>query len=503
MRHLRRASLVTVAAAFLVFLGCGEDKPTDPNGQSIEALSIEIRDPRLIGPSVLGPGDSSSEECEQNQRCVIQGLTYESAVRVYCPQGPGNCGEGTFEWEALNPPPTTEPTFDPPVTELEEWSDVSIETDSTTPSGVYNFEYRPNPLGSTGTPNPATLQTHLRAMCNYKYNSCPVLEIVDTDRDTVVSKPAPDQNTAIGRRVNLLVRHKPGTGGSFGGLSNIKWNLEGHEDDHVVRGYTFTRPEGDLDRYSAGELDEEEIPLHYALPGNGYSITVEATLTRSGSSSTSRPRATATYNAAGPSTSASQIKAILNETWSIGTRPDAPGFWLSFGDPNGTAGIRDTVRATADGPDTGYVAGTQVFAWGENHEPVDSIWMTDGNELDTCVLFEDYSEQGFNNTYTWHAEDTPGVELRPQDDLVQWETVFSMYYMYRPKGDESIWVPLGMRMWGVAAQAERTGSPVPPLMGWTITLDTALILSKGTTTDFPQWEEFYAFDPEDPCPALP
>jgi len=85
-----------------------------------------------------------------------------------------------------------------------------------------------------------------------------------------------------------------------------------------------------------------------------------------------------------------------------------------------------------------------------------------------------------------YVSDSPCVQCRDGDEAVEFSIDAAMYLMYRPDGAESIWVTLGIIMWGANGKAERSSSAPNNwiLRSSQATKQTGMDLSE----EFPEWE---------------
>jgi hypothetical protein len=189
---------------------------------------------------------------------------------------------------------------------------------------------------------------------------------------------------------------------------------------------------------------------------------------------------------------------------------DLSSTWLAFGPAFPVPGIAWTFTATAPPGDSGYVAGTQLVNARTAFTPPASVPNTNGSYwLDACPLY-DVAKQagggagGANKTFLWESNDSPGINLTFASayNLVSAAATFAIYFMYRPGGSQSIWVPLGKLNWFWRGTASRTGNPLVN-HGWLGPTDAAASAAPtGTASStFPQWSQVMLPDPN--CPTLP
>lgn len=353
----------------------------------------------------------------------------------------------------------------------------------------------------------------MRIRCNLKYKSCPEIEIVDLAKgpDSVVSAPKPRQTTLIGKHVRLVVRWKSGTGtGTYGLVQSpappppYQWRISGS----VIKLYDITT--GRLDSLRQADKQADTVSYYYAGASSTNSVYAVATLVRSDNRQVSFPEATASYDAQGP-TSVTLTSTTTPQGVAVGsTGGDTSRTWLTFGDPTTVAasGINFTFAATAPAGDSGYVVGTQLAKVQTTSTPPGPFANTGGAFwLDRCPLYDNTQTgvsgpPGANKQFLWRSNDSPGTELTPDYDLVSRADNFQMYFMYRPRGPESIWVPIGKLDWFWRGTASRTGNPIIN-HGWTGPTDAASSTAPGgaPSVTFPQWGQ--VLFPGATCPTLP
>ncbi|MGH3522075.1 MAG: hypothetical protein ACRDU4_04410 [Mycobacterium sp.] len=334
------------------------------------------------------------------------------------------------------------------------------------------------------------------------YNHCPTIEIVDQERagPPVVSAPQPTQTTFIGKPMRLLARHKPGSGSGQYTLSNKLWTISGGTSARVK---SYNIASGTLSQLASGDLNKDSVSYYYVVVNNGYTAKITAKLNQGGRSFNGA--ATATYDAKGPTnvTMTSKTKSVIMDTLT----GDTSTTWLSFGDPVDTlkAGIRWTFTATAPAGDSGYVAGTQLANVQITTTPPGHFLTTAGSYwLDGCSIYATEDTVLGGGQYKWQSDDSPGVPLDTAITAASATDNFQMFFLYRPRGLNSIWVPIGkLNNWLWTGSATQTGNPAPFSHGWTGPTNPASSLnpSGGSSSTFPVWSHTYPT--QQGCPALP
>lgn len=500
---LLRIALAGVAALAVVLGGCGDDPPTEPARTADNTPMIEVRDSAAAIPSLMVDNDSTNEECNDDHACVIQDQTYHDEFRVHCPAGEGECGTGTYGWELLNPPPGTTITFNPSTTDMEQWTTLSIETDSATPTGVTQSEVNSIPLNGSPVAS-GELELPVHVVCSFHFENCPVIEIRDSAQSgaPVVSAPTGTQTTLIGRRMHLAVKHKQGSGSGSYALDDVQWTLDGMNADAIIKSYDITAPQPEVDNLSSVDLRQTKLLYYYVIVNDGYKVNVEATLEGDDVSHTAT--ATATYDVGGP-TNVSMTSTTIAAGVAVGeVAGDTSERWLRFGNAIDTAGIEFVFTATALPGDDGYVAGTQLVNVDVDSDPP-ANWPTTAGRywLDQCRLY-DSSQPAVGQTYRWESRDSPGVFLDPVFSEVEVDAQFEMYFMYRPSGSTSIWVPLGQMDWFYEGTATKTGSPTNGNHGWELDDGDASVHPTGApSSEFPEWSQALDTLPTASCPSIP
>jgi hypothetical protein len=519
-----RWRILPVAAAVGVagtFLACSDDSPSGPSGtvrpqatSHVTPINPLDRQPKRDGlvPSfvfTVPPGDSTADPCFTGEYCGVQGRAAGGVSRIFCLNGPGTCLDHHYRWSIANPPPNTTTTFNPEVTVNEQWTTFQIQTDSTTVPGTYQ-PVIVSTLDDPGSPSgPYTADTiPVRIRCNFKFNSCPQIEIVDLTKgpDSVISVPKPKQNTFIGKKVKLGIRWKQGTGTGTYSLAQVpaapppyQWSLSGS----IVKSYDITT--GTLDSLRLTDRQADTVAYYYARAASTNTVYAVGTLVRDDNRQISFPEATASYNAQGPTSvvMTSTTSSVLVGPWG----GDTADTRLAFGDPT-LPGISFRFTATAPPGDSGYVGGTQlVNSWTTSTPPSSTLTTGGAYWLDGCALYDNYQTglggpPGTGSQFLWQTQDSPNAKLTPTFDLVSAGDSARMYFMYRPKGAESIWVPIGRLDWFWQGTASRTGNPLVN-HGWTGPTNAANSASPtgAGTSVFPVWSQ--TFPTGAACPILP
>jgi hypothetical protein len=482
------------------------DANSEAASQGTSAFAVQAAKPTA---------DSTSDVCDQSGSppltCGVQGGTPATgSVVVQCVSGPCT---GSYQWSLLNPPPNTTTTFTPAITAVGEVSRYSIQTGNSTLPKVYDSQFLPAPVNGSPTPDPATIPVRVHVLCSYRLQSCPEAEIVDTLRaNLVVSSPASAQTTVIGRAVRLRVRRKAGTGTGTYTLTGGSWNGQGS----VVRNYDLQT--GQVTPLTPADLQDTLLGVYWttASASSGNVVQAAAMLLRD-DGVRSQPRAKATFVAKAP-TSVRLLAAT--QTVRVGVY-DAPGnIALSLGTQisrPSSSGMVFTFTATAPSEDQGGLAAmTQLirtqsqYTRNPNGDPNAPIFPSTNGAfwLDACPL---YPGVGFaNGTFVqadahgklkYQADDAPASLLTPNFNAVSRTDAFQAYFMYRPSGPESIWVPLGVLPWGWGGTATRTITNPDTQNLWTG--PTGPSQSAGPSSlsaSFPQWTTTL---PGAQCSALP
>jgi hypothetical protein len=511
---------VVVTAALLTFTACGDDDrealPSEPSSDAEgpvvahatpDAPSSQRRTDGGEAPDTqsgvkrFGVGtpafaitivddDSTYESCNSGEFCAIQGDSAGGTVGVQCTGSATVCATARYRPSLQNPPPATTTTFTPETLMVNQPGRISIKTDSATPARLYQPTLVFTPIGNS--PPVSTLPVKVRVLCSFKYNKCPILEILDlgqidpvTNDTPVVSAPAPQQRTLIGKPLKLLMRHKKGTGEGEHTLSNWQWNGSGT----VVKSYDLAN--GRLTPLDQNSLKASTLSLYWVKPSTPqtYSASATATLTRTSDGKVFQPPAArARYEGVGPT-----AVTMTSQTYKVRVGVYDPGNTAidsSTGEPlvDLSFGTRDSVGITfrtfrAVGPkdndgtvNRGYVAGTQLIRSspiftlvpGASYSGVEFPSTNGAYHLDNCATYFSLSIDRPDPTtaeFQWEATDAPKSTLLWIYSAVTRDDAFQMYFMYRPDAEGAIWVPIGRVDWFWWGRSERT-SFSGPNNGW-------------------------------------
>jgi hypothetical protein len=334
--------------------------------------------------------------------------------------------------------------------------------------------------------------------------------------DVVVSAPKPRQDTYIGRPLRLRLRHKAGTGTGTYTLVAGSWALYGGPEA-FVKSY-------DISTGVKTPLTETEdlstISYYYVVADNNgeYPIIADATLQRN-DGSTSAPRATARYRAAGP-TGVTLGSVLTPNGPSVGyfysptTVPNRLGLMLGDAVSDLTHGISYIFTATMPSGDNGYLAGTQLvktvgsFTLSPTASPPfprppantnGSYW------LDGCPIYGAATQAGIAGLTLWTDWDSPISDLTSKLVAASRDDAFRIFLMYRPTGPQSIWVPLGNLSWSWRGNTVRLNSDGEDILlreGWTKPMNAASSADKTgqLSSEFPIWSATVPFDGQCPTP---
>jgi hypothetical protein len=489
----------------------------------ISAGSLSLaRVPPTFAITVVG-GDTTNEVCRSGQEfCAIQGQAAGGWVAVLCANGPGTCQSGTYQWSIQTPPPKSTTTFTPDTTVTDQFARVSIQTTDSTPPDIYQVTFVPTPLNGSPPPNPLTVPGTVHVLCSFKYKTCPTIDIRDrTKGDSVVSQsePAtnpPTQTTLIGKPMKLRVS----TDTAQYDLNSAEWTLLLNDPaTDVVKNYDLhdgVRTE--LTPFNGrDDPNALSVSYYYVVARNGYQIKAEAELTRKGNPNrVFRPAAVTKYNAKGPTNVTLGAEATTVVVGLYSTEPPRNKQGLSLGNElAGTLsyGIHWTFTATA--PDTdGYVTGTQLISSQSTYTPYPrdtlEVFQSTGGafRLDACNTYRGADPRfgrtphPSNGQYTYVAYDAPVGFLYPDFNLLTRADTLQMFFMYRPGGSESIWVPVGVYSWGWGGTATRLNPQDTTSNVWTLASSHQSTPGVGKVAPtFPVWFDILYPDPG--CPALP
>ena len=130
-------------------------------------------------------------------------------------------------------------------------------------------------------------------------------------------------------------------------------------------------------------------------------------------------------------------------------------------------GIRWTFRAHAPDNGSGQIVGAQLINMTncvqERRDAPEACSGTAGYELDNQFFYADPVSIAANRDATWSSDDTPQSRLTGRTAIsIRRNDGFHTYLMYRPSGNDSIWVTLGRLDWAWSGRAERVGEPPRP-----------------------------------------
>lgn len=536
-RFLRLVPVEAAVFVVLILAACDDDghsrMPSEPSGKGDQALTVRAipdttkllrSESQTLSPSlsVTSPnmaaarpafriavvgGDTTNEMCRSGEFCAIQGQAAGGYVAVLCADGPGACPSASYEWSIQNAPPKSSTTFTPDTTVTDQYARLSIQTTDSTPPEMYLVTFVPTPLPGYPPPNPLTVQGMVHVLCSFKYRTCPKVEIVDQGKsDSVVSLPEGNpatRTTLIGKHMDLLVR---ATDTSKYTLQAAAWTLFVGDDGDIVKNYDIAQ--GQLENLAVpDDLSNPTLSYYYVVARNGYPFAVEALLTANNNPDrVFFPEAGAKYDLKGPT---SVVMTSATTTVVVGSLGgDTSQTWLSFGAPSTLPGIQFEFTATAPPGDNGYVAGAQLIQKQTTSTPQGPWDNTNGAYwLDACPIYAAVQTglagpPGTNNQFIWRASDSPQTPLTPGFTLVTRADNFQMYFMYRPAGVESIWVPIGKLDWFWNGTATRNGNPLVN-HGWTGPTNSSFSPSPtgSANSEFPQWQS--VLPSVDPCDPLP
>jgi hypothetical protein len=314
-----------------------------------------------------------------------------------------------------------------------------------------------------------------------------ILEIVDRKTGKVVSGTPQTQTAIVGQKIELQVRTKPPAA-----MSDICWTVSGQR----VSLYTQSATAGTITELTDDLLEHVNVDFYWIAAG---SQTVEVAATVQGDRQTEATN----YTVLTPTK-----VSMTSKTGMIQVTPFVPGdeLYLNFGDRLGY-GIDWTFSATAPAGGEGEIAGTQLINTHITREFKDGSIQTfsSGSRfvLDTAAPYTKSVPIAAGAPATWVANDSPGVVLERLSKRTTGERLeslsgrkvtlknqFKMYFMYKPKGADSIWVTLGRLNWYCSGETTRTAHIGPPAIdNWSD--PTAVSSSKDPSgvlsTELPIW----------------
>jgi hypothetical protein len=526
MKHLGQVFLAVLSVGLLMWACGGEEPATGPQEASSDSVKImavppersaaitepfqlkALRDPKGLGLAQRDeatlrliadwPADTAWEKCQEQdgEHCKEQGQTYTGQYFVHCVSG--ECDpELPYTWELKTPPPGTTVSFNPPVTTIEQLTTMSIEVDNDAETGVFESAVAAPP---SGPDIPFTFHT----LCSWGLGTCPYIEIRDlmgVGYPSVSVSAAGEQSTLIGKRMHLKVQHKTGTGEHQFEQEEQEWLIQWDGQGDLVHGYDITATQLQLFPWPQDVGTKDTISYYHVEP-NQYVVWATADLNYHDDEAEVGVLTKAVFNVNGPTNA-----QLVSVTDTVRFGPIGLSVYgMKFGkiqSPGLPPGISYAFGAIAPPNDNGYVAGTQLVSGNKqitNRAGGISLdWSSNGRELDGCPLYGAAVQKDPNGLYIWTSNDSPLQGFDAIDSLGHMNLDFRMYFMYRPGGFHSIWVPIGRLDWFANAAAARVGTPSvwqPVSSSWSVNPSTA-----GSYPNHPTWVEVEPSD--DPCPSVP
>lgn len=328
----------------------------------------------------------------------------------------------------------------------------------------------------------------------FQFTVLPAIEIKDAGGN-VVSGTTPTAHV-VGRQLALSV--VPTDGNAT--LSSIQWGLTGNPIDH----YNFAAGYGPSNTNSSS-LNAAAVSFYWADLTPSETASVVATASENGVSGL--VSSAAPYNIIGPSNISMTVQesSVQDSFWNLCCIAMSLGTTLNL--PS-SAGIQFNFSATAPpGSDgNGYFAASQQVSENDsqvatpNFTPTPPPLDNNGTNVywrDGCALMttqSDGSDGHARNLYVAGAQPVTYITVdAPEpaflsDALNQFTAneAFKTWFMYRPTGVNSIWVPLGEVRWHWQATANRTGPGVWASPSSEVT--PAPIVDQ-PATHFPSWPD--------------
>jgi hypothetical protein len=403
------------------------------------------------------PDDTAYEICISGENCKEQGKTWTGQFYVHCLDGVGQCGSNTFTWNLSSDPPGASVSFDPTTTNYEDVTTLTIELDDDAETGVFHPTV-------TAPPSPGSLDLNFHTLCNWGLDGCPYGEILDmtgAGHPSISVSAAGEQDALIGDLTDMKVQWKVGTGDQQYQQQAQQWLVERDGTGLIVDNYDINT--GQLTYVSQSEGTQNEVNYYHASTDR-FTVWAQADLSYDNDEARVRVLTKAVYNVDGPTNinMTSSTRGVEIGYDSIHTKA------LHFGHNAYTApGISWTFTADApSGDDNGYVSAVQRINYDANKTNVSGNQYyddhTNGYMLDGCRL-DVAATQPDGGSYESKGGDSPSVPIdSATDSIVSANFDAETYFMYRPAGTSSIWVPLGELDWhwdGVASK--QSGAWVP------------------------------------------
>ncbi|MCP9494305.1 MAG: Ig-like domain-containing protein [Pyrinomonadaceae bacterium MAG19_C2-C3] len=270
------------------------------------------------------------------------------------------------------------------------------------------------------------------------------------------------KNVIVGQQINLTAQVMSGNSSS----SNPQWSVPGNP----IANYTASNMEGKVTPLE--DLNNTSLSFYWVSGGDNRQVTYSVTV---------RGRAYSgrvTFNVKRPTVTVTARTGVV----SVRQFPGEVDYELLCGvvsGPNAAPGIRFTrtnlMVPTGFSGDTYWVQLANVSRTRRRNDGTNETFTDAG--LDTAFP---YSSNDPNATET---QDSPGLRLTINFNYATVNDSFQMWLMFKPSGDNSIFVPLRRVNWGWSGSAERPGTPF-----WNLVAGSSVQASSpADSTTHPTW----------------
>lgn len=190
-------------------------------------------------------------------------------------------------------------------------------------------------------------------------------------------------------------------------------------------------------------------------------------------------QANASFNVKQPT-----VTSIDVSTGGVNPRPANAPVELSYGSPNSIPGVKFVPHITDNGI-AGNIQWVQTmyslrrFKWNDNQTPCGySDWQRrEGEGLDSTYPYP------FLDVSEFSMADSPGINLTTSIQKVVATDTAKSWLMFKPQGDNSIWIPLKVISWSWNGEAEKIEGI------WQKTIGTRTTPTVEDPVAFPKWTQ--------------
>ena len=287
------------------------------------------------------------------------------------------------------------------------------------------------------------------------------IEIIDSAGNTITTK----RTTIVGAR--QLLKGKIIGALDNAVITNKKWVIGGTKVKNYDQTSVAIAAKEDL---QAADLQNQDEVAFYWIDG-GAEIEVEFSATVNGTSATAK----AMFDVNRPK--ANYYKGIQTTLIRpVDVRRNGLKFGLYFGAYDSSPGIKWEAEVATPANGQGEIAIVQLVNVLHERTSDDAAntkerLSSDGklvldNAVVSPIYFDEVTKLGNNDTQTYSNSDSPGNPLGPGRKFVTATDSFETYLMYKPTGDDSIWVTLSVLTWSWSGSATRVETDDPNSNDW-------------------------------------